>query len=63
MCFLSLPWQWWLSSSPLFQAQRIRRQLGVWETREGMVGEQTPSSLTEGDTCRGNSAWHHLGPL
>lgn len=29
----------------------------------GMVGEQSLSLVTEGDTCTGNSAWHHLGPL
>lgn len=29
----------------------------------GMVGEQSPSSGTQGDTCTGNSAWHHLGLL
>lgn len=30
---------------------------------EGVVEEQIPSSVAEGDSCTWYSAWHHLGPL
>lgn len=33
------------------------------QAEQGVVEEQSPSPVTQGDTWMWHSAWHHLGPL